>query len=146
MAFIKKFLKPCLRFKGYVCLVKQKSNIKNKSALRSAIVLAILLLLAPCKVRNHIEETLGIKQTTVSNKNIATNENIDCHSFALSEITKVSSKLSNPILFALVPLKVNGTSYTGRCAAKSVQYSLTANHSRLFVALYILYQNLKIAL
>ena len=138
-AFIKKFLQLRLCFKGYVCVVQQKSNIKNQYSLLSAFMLAIFLLIAPCKVRNHIEETLGIKQTEVSNKSNATNSNINCHSFPFSEIAKVSSKLSNPHSFALVALKVNGTRYAIGYAAKSVQSVLTENHSHPFIALYILY-------
>ena len=146
IAFIKKFLQLCPHFKGYVCSVKEKSNIKNKASLLSAMMLSLLLLIAPCKVRNHIEETLGIKQTEVSNKIQATSSNLTCHSFQIAKIAKTSFKLNWPLSFALNALKVNDTSKTIGRVAKLGPIFIIQNHSLTSIARYILYQNLKIAL
>ena len=130
----------------YVCKLKQLVNIKTIRSIFPVLGLTLLLLLAPCRVRNFIQEELGLTQTEVSNKNIATVNHSACSTVNTTETVFSNIKSltqSSPLLtknkvdfaFNAIDFKTNlASSYNTRNSSVSV------------VPLYILYQNLKVYL
>lgn len=130
----------------YVCKLKQLVNIKTIRSIFPVLGLTLLLLLAPCRVRNFIQEELGLTQTEVSNKNITTVNRSACSTVNTTETVFSNFKSltqSSPLLtknkvdfaFNAIDFKTNlASSYNTRNSSVSV------------VPLYILYQNLKVYL
>lgn len=130
----------------YVCKLKQLVNIKTIRSIFPVLGLTLLLLLAPCRVRNFIQEELGLTQTEVSNKNITTVNRSACSTVNTTETVFSNIKSltqSSPLLtknkvdfaFNAIDFKTNlASSYNTRNSSVSV------------VPLYILYQNLKVYL
>ncbi|WP_430810017.1 MULTISPECIES: hypothetical protein [unclassified Carboxylicivirga] len=73
--------------------MKEKRSIKHITTLLAIAGTALLLLLSPCKVRNSIEVSLGLKTTEVANKSKATLQLSSCvwHSNIVSEAAAVSA-------------------------------------------------------
>ena len=108
--------------------------------------LTLLLLLAPCRVRNFIQEELGLTQTEVSNKNIATVNHSACSTVNTTETVFSNIKSltqSSPLLTKnKVDFSFNAIDFKTNLASS---YN-TRNSSVSVVPLYILYQNLKVYL
>jgi hypothetical protein len=105
--------------------------------------LVLLLLLSPCKVRNHIQAELDVPQTKVLNKSQSTINQSDCLSIELSEslptMLEPSGKQAN---FPMLQAAVSGFSIH----LIKPTYRQSSSNSQLGtdVPLYILYQNLQV--
>jgi len=123
--------------------MKEKTSIKSLQALIPILGLAVLLLLSPCKVRNFIQEELGVPQTEVSNKSQSTISQINCTLFQTSETIQNVSKLT----FKHVGFQISEYP-TLNGAINVVKHVFTAKtlrkHRVSTIPLYILYQNLKV--
>lgn len=127
----------------YIRIVKEITFIKNKSILLSVIGLALLLLLSPCKVRNHLQAQLGVTQTDVVNKNKTTLPNTTCN---LSEVVESTIQSAIPTFHFLSSLAKNNTQSSSyeRVVVELLQNPNNQVKSTSFLApLYILYQNFK---
>ena len=130
----------------YVCKLKQLVNIKTIRSIFPVLGLTLLLLLAPCRVRNFIQEELGLTQTEVSNKNITTVNRSACSTVNTTETVFSNIKSltqSSPLLTKnKVDFSFNAIDFKTNLASS---YN-TRNSSVSVVPLYILYQNLKVYL
>lgn len=106
--------------------------------------LSLILLIAPCQVRNFIQAQLEVPQTKVFNKNKATNSNVGCYGITetvLSEAKIGSSKSVNHHLI------FDGSNCVLSLSIKTlIKYDTftSSSSNAASVALYILYSSLKI--
>lgn len=123
--------------------MKEKTSIKTLQSLFPILGLAVLLLLSPCKVRNFIQEELGVPQTEVSNKSQSTISQTNCTLFQTSETIQNVSKLT----FKQVGFHVSEYP-TFKGVINEVKHAFIADTLKKQrvsnVPLYILYQNLKV--
>lgn len=123
--------------------MKEKINIKTIQSLFPILGLAVLLLLSPCKIRNFIQEQLGVPQTEVLNKSQSTISQSNCVTFQTS---KTIQTLSKPT-FKQASLQISEY-HTFECTTNLVKHSFISDTLRKQrvsnVPLYILYQNLKV--
>lgn len=123
--------------------MKKRSEIKNINAILSVAGLAILLLLSPCKVRNHIQVELGVPQTKVSNKSQSTISNLNCLVTEVSEAVQTSTKPipqePNFLIPDAFPLE-----FTRDILNQSFHFTTSRSHSVSVLPLFILYQNFRV--
>lgn len=122
------------------------TNIKVIQTWLSALGLALILLLAPCSVRNYFQSTLDIPLTEVTNKSKSTINTANC---SISEIEEVQNSLPqlvkqySPVLLACY---ISFNFHTQiLISVKTVSKEIPIQ-SDTIVPYYILYQNLKIHL
>ncbi|RSK39860.1 hypothetical protein [Mangrovimonas spongiae] len=123
--------------------MKEKTSIKTIASLLSLVGLAVLLILSPCKVRNFIQQELGIQQTEVSNKNKTTISLSNCVD---TEITTDNFTLEkNSFSQQLIATKTGiSTSFIATDFSYNHTPSYVARkHTSATIPLYILYQNFK---
>lgn len=58
--------------------MKENKSIKYFFSRTSIVLIALLLVIAPCKVRKSIQAFFDIEQTDSSNKEVTTLESLDC--------------------------------------------------------------------
>jgi len=107
-----------------------------------SVLLIGLLLLAPCKVRNTLESSLGLTTTKVTNKIKATTASKTCcASFVTVSTSKGKEVNTQPLPF----LPVTTTALAALGSTRSQQLLPTANKVALppSVPLYILYHQFK---
>lgn len=122
--------------------MKEKRNIKTLHTAFQIFVLAFLLLLSPCKVRNYIQIELGAPKTEISNKNQFTFNNASCSNVEIASNALAKEKSSTPKLSAIsTDFKVLFDS--PHFSNNNIQPQGTTNHSSVVVPFYILYQNSK---
>lgn len=105
--------------------------------------LVLLLIISPCKVRNYIQEELGLPKTEVSNKSQTTLKNVSCHSFdnQTLDIKSKKSEVTKKVSFSnfLYPLVWNvQKTFVPRSKIKQKKDLITPP-----TPYYILYQNFK---
>ncbi|MCH4553398.1 hypothetical protein [Aestuariibaculum lutulentum] len=120
-------------------LEKSNQNIILKAI--SLLGLALLLMLSPCKVRNFIQEELGIPQTEISNKNKTTFSQTCSDSDTSIELT-VKEKQTKQRLFAeFKPFEAVLIITDFHEEPSSLTQTLF--HRVSHIPFYILYQNFK---
>lgn len=134
--------KPLNKYIGYLCTVKGKLDLKNLITFWSVSGLIVLLLLSPCKVRNHIQSELGLLQTEVSNKSISTLRN-SCNTFGASIKATVVSKASARHFPAFLSSRLYSASAIIDLFNTSISSYKGRNSLTSFVPYYILYRNFK---
>lgn len=126
--------------------MKENKQIKPLLTRLSLLGLIMLLLLSPCKVRNSIEFALGIPQTKVSNRNIATVSNNSC---SVYEVRNAKVSVSQPTKPKPPLLTVTISSNDGKIIGV-FNPTFTRNErweeSASPVPYYLLYQNFKVYL
>ncbi|MFA7688282.1 MAG: hypothetical protein WCY25_10500 [Moheibacter sp.] len=123
--------------------MKEKLDIKKYSLILSLLGLALLLLLSPCKVRNFIQAQIGLPQTNVLNKSLATISTASCVAFDVAEINHSSS----PSVTKAVDFFVNEPAFILHFPVQlKTNNTLRISKSKLIpsIPLYILYQNIQV--
>lgn len=127
-----------------LCLqkVKTKSHILKHYPFLPVFGLIMLLLVAPCKVRNFIQTELGSPQTEVSNKSQTTVTNLDCPTFAFDNVqSNQNPTLHQPnISFLATSQFVYGADLVDHIDVLPLLESPSVSN----IPLYILYQNLTV--
>lgn len=126
----------------YHCNVKQKSSIKRLTAMLSIIGLVTLLLFSPCNVRKHLQSSLGLTQTEVSNKSKAIVGNSSCSFQDDIETAVIISKASDYSLTAL-SITTDEVVNSMDIAHFSIPNYTSKEHEISIVPYYILYRNFK---
>lgn len=122
--------------------MKEKLNVKNRSALLSVIGLAFLLLLSPCKVKNFIQAELGVSKTEVLNESKTTIGNCN-----ITELSKVALSFSNSTTQHLSAIATSTSDLNFNTVDFNNQPSISfdrRNHQPSLTPYYILYQNFKV--
>lgn len=122
----------------------RKTTFETRTLL--VALLAGLLLVAPCKVRNSIESSLGLTTTKISNKIKATASKSHCATYGATQMAQMETTSSTapvspflPILLASVlVIKANRRENT-------MQWSALKAFA-LCIPLYILYLHFKVYL
>ncbi len=105
-------------------------------------VCAVLLVLSPCKLRNFIQDQIGVETTEATNKSKATLSPASCVAFEAVTATTVKNEATFQTL-AVLPNSVSAGFYSTEIKTK-VGPLLTSQILRNEpVPLYILYQNFK---
>ncbi|MFD2551932.1 hypothetical protein ACFSQP_08900 [Bizionia sediminis] len=118
-----------------------KNNIRT---ILSVSGLVLLLLLAPCKVRDFIQAELNLPKQEVLNKSQTTISQSSCATFKLLESTETPSKPTPKtpnLLVVLKPSAVFGHSYLPQHLSED---NLLKTPAPQPIPLYILYRNIKI--
>ena len=121
--------------------VKNNFNIKSISILLSVLGMAVLLLVAPCNVRNFIQVELGVSQTEVLNKSQSHLNTAQCSTkLDIDQVihtSKVEIKLSPSLAVNSLSIEIPETlDFSG---FNSIYQ--TSSEPLLYVPLYILYQS-----
>lgn len=125
--------------------MREKIEIKKYYLILSVFVLALLLLISPCKVRNFIQAELGVPQTSVLNQSKTTISSVSCAAFELAETdlssttseTKVPGKFTCVVFFAF--------HFTAQSKVKK-NHRISKAELIATLPLYILYQNFQVYL
>lgn len=105
--------------------------------------LIVLLLVSPCKVRNHIQAVLGHPQTEVTNKSLAT-LTVTCEAHPVVTNQTSLAKNHGPYFPAILNNNLyKGTFETVDLPSSSTAFDSKRNQSAAFIPYYILYQNFK---
>jgi len=104
-------------------------------------LLAGLLLVAPCKVRNSLEHALGLEKSEVSNK-IKTTVSASCASYEAVQHSE-SNVLQLDIATALLPAVATISYFTASNSEKHL-YAAEKQPFASVVPLYLLYRQFKI--
>lgn len=127
----------------YSGMTEKKRNFKYTYL--SAVFLAVLILISPCKVRNSIESALGIKQSNVVNKFKAGKEG--CCLLKTGIVNNQQRLVVNTDQNQLEPLTFSGFEFFQNLQSDEAQFS---NKDRQFgykkpvLPFYILYGNFKV--
>lgn len=123
--------------------MKEKLEINNFYSILSLFGLVLLLLLAPCKVRNFIQAELGVPQTKVLNKSQTTISTISCVTFDVADINGSSSITVTKTLDSSVDEKLFTLHYSVQSKVNNI---LRISKSKLIpsIPLYILYHNIQV--
>ncbi|UOX32828.1 hypothetical protein LXD69_12355 [Flavobacterium sediminilitoris] len=107
-------------------------------------LLAILLLIAPCSVRNHIETTLGVENTKPLNKNKATiPQTSNCTSWE-NAVQKSGIEISKKEIKKDFILKSYNYFHSYSFNFLTNTFFLNSNrNSKISIPFYILYKRLK---
>ncbi|MDO6761183.1 hypothetical protein Q4566_13310 [Tamlana sp. 2_MG-2023] len=105
--------------------------------------LVLLLLLSPCKVRNFIQNELGIPQTKVLNKSQSSISESNCETFEFSETIQT---VTNPTFQqpGFLISEASQFDFTTYLLGNTFNLNTSKNQQVSDVPLYILYQNLKV--
>ena len=107
-----------------------------------SVLLIGLLLLAPCKVRNTIESSLGLTTTKVTNKIKATAASKTCcASFVLASSAKAKEVNTQPLPY--LPVSTTALADLGSTGAQQQLHSNKEVALPPSVPLYILYHQFK---
>ena len=107
-----------------------------------SVLLIGLLLLAPCKVRNTIESSLGLTTTKVTNKIKATAASKSCcASFVTVSTSKAKEVNAQPLPF--LPVTTTALADLGSTSAQQQLHSYKEVGLPPSVPLYILYHQFK---
>ena len=121
--------------------MKKKITIKTFTSFSTLLVLCLFLLLSPCKVRNFIQDELGIPQTETSNKSKTTFQSV-CKEFGdanKKDTTEKSVKENFALNFQDSEVfRFSITSWKPNLALPTKQ-----NQKVLPIPFYILYQHFK---
>ena len=104
----------------------------------ASLVLALMVLVSPCSVRNSIERALGIETTEVTNKIKAA----PCAAFDQVAVSEVRSELSCDSMEIVAPAEL-ATAYTSTAHTTAVKYAFPFAGESPHIPLYILYQSKK---
>lgn len=119
-------------------------NGKNTRVTKSIfpiLLLALLLLISPCKVRKSIQSGLGIPQTEVTNKSQTTLSSTNCSDFEVTKTTSVTEKSAGKYLSVISSGKEWAFKlYFSKQPALAYSQS---NFSAVKIPFYILYQNFR---
>ena len=102
----------------------------------------VLLLLSPCKLRNFIQDQIGVETTEATNKSKATLSPASCVAF--EEVT--ATTLKNDSAFqklAVLPTSVSAGFYSTEIKTEASPLLTSQILRNVPVPLYILYQNFK---
>ncbi|GAA4300040.1 hypothetical protein [Aestuariibaculum suncheonense] len=117
------------------------SNLKITTKLWALLGFVLLLLLSPCKVRNFIQDELGVPKTEISNKNKTTfNPSCDTSDVVLNSLNK-DIKADQSVPAILTPFEFTLTISNLAKDYSSLQDTETIRVSP--IPLYILYRNFK---
>ncbi len=105
-------------------------------------LLAGLLLVAPCKVRNSLEHALGLEKSEVSNK-IKTTVSVSCASCEAVQHSESTTSYQLDIATALLPAVATPSYFTASNSGKNL-YAVEKQPFASVVPLYILYRQFKI--
>jgi len=122
--------------------VKEKTDIKTTNTILPILGLVLVLLLSPCKVRNFVQEQLGVPQTEVTNKSKSTLNNSDCSDIELvtNNLAKEKSASQHMTVIAVAFDLAFGLSVFSN---NNVQAQGERAYSASAIPFYILYQNFK---
>ena len=116
-------------------------TIKTKSNLISMMGLALLLLLAPCSVRNYIQAELGIPLTEVTSKSKTTIHQANCNTIETSEVIATNTKNTTQVKHqAILSSAPEFSPIAIAPSASIISNYMNGTHSKVVVPLYILYQ------
>tara|TARA_R110000764_G_scaffold219818_1_gene307870 strand:+ start:302695 stop:303066 length:372 start_codon:yes stop_codon:yes gene_type:complete len=104
-------------------------------------LLAGVLLVAPCKVRNSLEHALGLEKSEVSNK-IKTTVSASCASYEAVQHSESTTSQSD-MAAALLPAVTTPSYFTASNSGKHF-YAAEKQNFASVVPLYILYRQFKI--
>lgn len=120
-------------------------KIKSTSLLLSMLLLIVLILFSPCKVRNSIEQFFGLEKTVVLNKNKTTVIELGtCHTLSeqtpSTELSIVKKNFGNVVLL-----------FDGIYTLKDKYITIITGYfnpiqSKSKVPFYILYHHIKVYL
>lgn len=119
----------------------EKSNLKTISKALALLGLTLALVLSPCKVRNFIQDELGVPQTEISNKNKTTfSESCSDFELSLKHLDHENNSVAN-VFGVLNYLDFSfDTSTVKRSSLLPENYDILTVSS---IPFYILYQNFK---
>jgi hypothetical protein len=119
-------------------------NGKNTRVTKSIfpiLLLALLLLISPCKIRKSIQSGLGIPQTEVTNKSQTTLSST-CSDFEVTKTTSVKEKSAGKYLSVISSGKEWVFNKLHFSKQPALAYS-QSNFSAVKIPFYILYQNFR---
>jgi len=122
----------------------QNSTFETRILL--ATLLAGLLLVAPCKVRNTIETSLGMTTSKVSNKIKSTVAKTSCASYDANLAAKTEMGSSQDLGLSLAPAILSVALLFPIRNSENNVLSTRFKKSSLIVPLYILYLHFKVYL
>lgn len=123
-----------------------ETNIKEFWTWISVIGLVLILLFAPCSVRNYFQSALDIPLTEVTNKSKTTINTANC---SVSEVEEIQTSLPKLVKQYSPALLASYFSFIFRTQLATSLNTVTKEvpvQFDTFVPYYILYQNLKIHL
>lgn len=121
-------------------------NSKPKTQFWGTVLLVGLLLLAPCKVRNSIESSLGMATSKVSNKIKTTTSKNNCAHYTADVVAYTSTAdTSNPWV-PFLPALLSFTIIVREDQFTQFRRIVTKKVVSLAVPLYILYRHFKVYL
>ncbi|WP_159799097.1 hypothetical protein [Flavobacterium sp. MK4S-17] len=116
-------------------------NTRLTSNILPILLLALLLLISPCKVRKSIQSGLGIPQTEVTNKSQTTLSST-CSDFEVTKTTSVKEKSAGKYLSVIFSGKKWFFHLPYFSKQPALAYSPLSSQAAK-IPLYILYQNFK---
>lgn len=117
-----------------------------KTHLWLSVLLVGLLLLAPCKVRNSIESSLGMTTSKVSNKIKTTPAKSGCAQFTANDLAKREAAAASNPWVPVLPALLSLTIVVREAQVARIQRIVSKTAVALAVPLYILYRHFKVYL
>jgi hypothetical protein len=121
-------------------------NATPKTHLWLSVLLVGLLLLAPCKIRNSIESSLGMTTSKVSNKIKATPAKSGCAQYTANDLARTETSHASHPLVPMLPTLLSLTIVVREEQVAQFRSIVSKTVVALAVPLYILYRHFKVYL